>query len=72
MSKIDEKVDQLKELQQELGTIELNVLGRFTLADAMREGSKVTEQEVGGWGSGDTACALSAAVISAKSRGYLA
>lgn len=70
MSKIDEKAAELLELQKELGNIELDVLTSFTLADAMRAGSLVTTQAYG-WGNGDSACALHAAVISARSRGYL-
>lgn len=60
-------VDNLKEM---LGEIEMNVLTNFTLADAIREGSSVSEQEYN-WGCGDRACALSAAAISAASRGYV-
>ena len=67
MSKVDEKVDELKEM---LGEIEMDVLTNFTLADAIREGSSVTTQAVG-WGNGETACALTGAVISAKARGYV-
>lgn len=63
------KVDELTALrEQELGAIELEVLSRpFTLADAIREGGKVTAKAVG-WGDGEKACALHAAVISARSR----
>lgn len=67
MNKIDEKVEELKAT---LGEIEMKVMTEYTLADAIREGSSVTTQEYG-WGNGETACALTAAVISAKSRGYL-
>lgn len=79
-NKIDEKAAELRdqliseipeELKDDLGEIELRVTTGYTLADAIREGSRVSEQEVGGWGEGDTACALSAAVIAAKGRGYL-
>lgn len=68
LSKLDEKAE---ELRAELGSIELNVLSNYTLADAIREGGIVTEQSVGGWGDGNSACAMTAAVIAAKSRGYM-
>ena len=55
----------------ELRALELDTMTRYTLADAIREGSQVTQQ-VYGWGSGGMACALSAARLAARSRGYLA
>ncbi len=67
MSKIDEKVD---ELQKELSAIELDVLTNYTLADAIREGASITAPAAG-WGDGHTACALTAAVISARARRYI-
>jgi hypothetical protein len=70
-NKIDEKAAELTELRQELGTIELNVIGNFTLADAIREGSLVSEHNQCGWGNGENSCALTAAVLSARSRGFL-
>lgn len=54
----------------ELQAKELEVLTRYTLADAIREGASVTDQ-AHGWGSGGDACALSAARLAAKARGYL-
>lgn len=70
MSKIDEKADVLSDsLKAELGEIELRTM-EFTLADAIREGATVTNQACG-WGDGESACALTAAVISAKARGYV-
>lgn len=66
MNKIDEKAAQLSEmLKSELGEIELNVVANTTLADVMRAGAKVTTQAYN-WGNGDTACALTAAVIGMK------
>ena len=47
----------------------MDVLTSYTLADAMREGSRVSKQYAG-WGGGEYACALSAAAIAAKARGY--
>lgn len=71
MNRIDEKALELGDkLREELGEIELRVTTGYTLADAIREGSRVSEQAYN-WGDGDTACALTAAVISAKARGYL-
>ena len=67
MNKIDEKA---KELQDTINEIGMSVLTGYTLADAIRDGSKVSTQEYG-WGNGETACALTAAVIGAKSRGYV-
>ena len=72
MNKIDEKAAELSEaLKAELGEIELKVTTGYTLADAIREGSKVTEHSQQGWGNGNNACALSAGVIAARARGYL-
>jgi hypothetical protein len=71
MNKIQEKADELTEtLKSDLGEIEMNVLTNYTLADAIREGCKVSDQAYN-WGDGDTACALSAAVIAATARGFI-
>jgi hypothetical protein len=67
VNKIDEKA---AELAASIDTIGLEVLTGYTLADAMREGSTVSDQEYN-WGNGLTACALTAAVIGAKARGYV-
>jgi len=67
-SKVDQKADELKEM---LGEIEMGVLAApLTLADLIREGTRVTG-ETTGWGNGLNACALGAAVISAKARDIL-
>lgn len=65
-SKMDEKVDELKSIIDEIG---MEVATSYTLADAIREGCQVSEQ-IGNWGNGAEACALTAAVIAAKARGY--
>ena len=65
---IDTTIDHLR---QTLGEIELEVLTSYTLADAIREGSSVTDQKTGGWGDGKNACALTAAYIAAKARGRI-
>lgn len=43
---------------------------QYRLSDAIREGSSCTTQEFN-WGSGDTACALSAAGLAAAARGLI-
>ncbi|QOI67496.1 hypothetical protein SEA_BEUFFERT_102 [Streptomyces phage Beuffert] len=67
MNKIDEKAKELQEVIDEIG---MSVYTGYTLADAIREGSSVSTQEYG-WGNGETACALTSAVIAAKARGYV-
>ncbi len=68
--KIDQKAAELNEqLKSELGEIELRTM-EYTLADAIREGSSVTTQAYN-WGNGETACALSAAAIAARARGFV-
>jgi len=76
MNRLDEKALELRsnlglddETKADLGEIELKAM-EYSLADAIREGSTVSDQAYN-WGDGDTACALTAAVIAAKSRGYI-
>lgn len=59
-----------EELRTMLGGIEMQVMTNYTLADAIREGSMVTEQ-ADGWGCGTEACALHAAVIAARARNFI-
>jgi hypothetical protein len=68
---VERKAKELHEKLVSEGEIdELNELTRdMRLSDFMREGSTVTGQHYG-WQAGDNACALSAAVISMKARGY--
>lgn len=66
-NKIDEKAEELQKTIDEIG---MSVYTGYTLADAIREGSSVSEQAYD-WGNGATACALTAAVIAAKARGYV-
>ncbi len=66
MNKILEKADELARVIDEIG---LDVTTSYTLADAIREGCKVSDQALG-WGNGENACALTSAVIAAKARGY--
>lgn len=67
MNKVEEKIEEIKAVIDEIG---MDVATSYTLADAIREGSLVTTQEYG-WGNGDTACAMSAACMAAKARGYM-
>lgn len=57
-------------LREELRGIEMDVLTGYTLADAIREGSGVTDQAIGAYRQGDNVCALSAGLLAAKARGY--
>lgn len=67
MSLLETKSDELKKV---LGEIEMDVLTNYTLADAIREGCMVTDKAQA-WQQGDSVCALSAAVIAARARGYI-
>lgn len=58
-------------LRQQIDVIGLGVLTGYTLADAMREGSTVTGQKVGGWVDSDNACGIGAAYLAAKARGFV-
>jgi len=59
------------DMASDLREIELGVLTNFSLADAIREGSKHTTQKIGGYVDKDSACALGAAYLSAQARGYI-
>ena len=59
MNNLDQKVDELRTIIDEIG---LEVATSYTLADAIREGSSVTEQSTG-WGDGNNACALTLSLI---------
>jgi hypothetical protein len=65
-----ETVPSETDILAQLRAMELDAMTSYTLADAMREGSTVTTQ-AHGWGSGANACALSAARLAARARGYL-
>lgn len=54
-------------------TEEVDSLDRlnYRLSDAIREGSSVTKQKIGGWGDSENACALHAGVIAARARGIM-
>ena len=62
-NKVEELADTLPELEEAM---------TYSLADAIREGSTVTDQCVGGWTDYDgNMCALSAALLAAKARRML-
>lgn len=67
-----EEATPVTELEKLLRDTELRVLTGYTLADAIREGGKVTNQIVGAWVTDEGSCALGAAYISAAARGYVA
>lgn len=69
MNKTLEKVDELKGIIEATESKELDRLN-YRLSDAIREGSSVSDKAIG-WGDGDTTCALHAAVVAAKARGYI-
>lgn len=60
-----------EETQALLGEIDMKVRTSYTLADAIREGSAVSGQAYTWTQEDGSMCALSAAVASAKARGYL-
>lgn len=59
----------IEQIKADLAEIEETVMTGYTLADAMREGSKHTEQARTWLDSNGEVCALSAAFLSAKARG---
>ncbi len=62
----------IERLRAELAEIELDVTTAYTLADAMREGARVTGQLRNGYVNTTQSCGLGAAFLSATARGYLA
>ena len=69
MTKTDEKVDELRGIIEATEVSEIRRLN-YRLSDAIREGAGITEKAKG-WGDGEQACAMHAAVIAAKARGYM-
>lgn len=61
----------VEQLKSELALIEEKVVTGYSLADAIREGAGVTGKLEGGWIQGGEACALGAAWVAAKARGYV-
>lgn len=58
-------------IRQEIDAIGLDVATSYTLADAIREGSRHSEQLHGGYLQEESSCALGAAYLSAKARGFV-
>lgn len=68
LSEVDNPVEQISKIAS---NDELEAMTRsLTFMDALRIGSKVTNQEYN-WGSGNQACALSAARIGAQATGWV-
>ena len=61
----------IEALKAELALIEEKVVTGFTLADAIRLGSTVTDKQENGWVEGMNACALGAAYIAAQAHGRI-
>lgn len=61
----------VEKLKAELALIEEKVVTGYSLADAIREGAGVSGQKIGGWIEDGESCALGAAWIAAKARGYV-
>lgn len=70
MEKTNE-ITRMPAVERLMAEIEEKVVLNYTLADAIREGSKVTGKQEQGWIQGDNACALGAAYIAAQARGYV-
>lgn len=71
MSTIVDNHPAIDALKADLALIEEKVVTGYTLADAIREGSSVTDQAYNAYRTGDNVCALSAGLIAAKARGYV-
>lgn len=61
----------VERLKAELALIEEKVVTSYGLADAIREGASVTNKLEGAWVRGESACALGAAWVAAKARGFV-
>lgn len=78
MSVITDSVEKIQKKMQEEPTLvtsdqaaELKRSTTFRVSDAIRDGSSVVGQAFGSFADGNTVCALSAAYVSAKARGYV-
>lgn len=64
MDKLEEKVAELVKLKNAIDEVGLKVITEgYTLADAIRDGAKVSEQAYGGYGNGANACGWTAAYL---------
>lgn len=71
MIRLSETENPIDEVAKAVSNDELEAMTRsLTFMDALRVGSKVTKQEYN-WGSGNQACALSAARIGAQATGWI-
>jgi hypothetical protein len=70
MSLVEEKVDALKGIIDATEVKELERL-KYRLSDAIREGCQVSGKATSWSDSEGNLCALSAAVVAAKARGYM-
>jgi len=61
----------VERLKAELAEIEEKVVTGYTLADAIREGARVSSKLEGSFLRDDSSCALGAGWIAAKARGYV-
>lgn len=64
-------LEPIRKLREELALVEEKVVTGYTLADAIREGARVTEKLEGGFIQDNTSCALGAGWIAAKARGFI-
>lgn len=55
---------------RENNPIDIEGIGSYTIADAIRRGAEATDQAKG-WGGGRKACALHAAALDAVATGYI-
>jgi len=63
-----EKVKEMIDSEKEVASLERM---KYRLSDAIREGSKVSDQSYSWIGENDSMCALSAGIAAAKARGYI-
>jgi 5-enolpyruvylshikimate-3-phosphate synthase len=79
MNKIEERAEVLRTrdglddaTKAMLSEIDMRVQTEgVTLPSLIREGSTVSDQAIGDWGDGSSACALTAAAIAAKARNLI-
>jgi len=70
--KTNEIVDKgIKDLLDQAGVDALERMAQYRLSDAIREGSSVTDQAYAWSDEQGNVCAMSAAIIAAKARGYM-
>ena len=67
---VEEKVDALKEILKATEVKELERMN-YRLSDAIREGAQVAGQAYDWCDTEGNLCAMSAAVVAAKARGYM-